>query len=56
MTHVYAWGPRGGMVGAMSRKGQFCRVLVRGGMNSALIEFQDGFWAVVSRNALRRLK
>lgn len=46
----YAWGPR--LMG-FDRKGQLCRVLVRGAMNSALIEFADGFRAVVSRNALR---
>lgn len=50
---MYAWGPR--LMG-FSRKGQPCRVLVRGKMNSALIEFEDGFRAVVSRNALRRAK
>jgi hypothetical protein len=50
----YAWGPRGNMPGAMSRKGQICRMLVRGAMNSALIEFEDGYLAVVSRNALRK--
>lgn len=37
-----------------SRKGQLCRVLVRGKMNSALIEFKDGYRAIVSRNALRK--
>lgn len=51
---IYAWGPRGNMAGAMSRKGERCRVLARGSMNSALIEFEDGYLAVVSRNALRR--
>ena len=25
------------------RKGQRCRVLVRGAMNSCLVEFEDGF-------------
>jgi len=35
-------------------KGQRCRVLVRGRrMNSALVEFEDGYQAVVSRNGLR---
>ena len=52
-TYVYSWGPRGNMAGAMSRKGQRCRILARGSMNSALVEFEDGYWAVVSRNALR---
>ena len=49
--YVYFWGPR--LMG-FSRKGQACRVLVRGSMNSALIEFEDGFKAVVSRNAIRK--
>ena len=45
----YAWS-------RMDRKGQLCRVIVRGKMNSAWIEFQDGFQAVTSRNALRKVK
>ncbi len=40
----------------MGRKGQRCRVLVRGGMNSALVEFEDGYRVVTSRNALRSVK
>ena len=56
VTYVYSWGPRGNMPGAMSRKGQPCRLIARGSMNSALIEFQDGFRAVVSRNALRKVR
>jgi hypothetical protein len=43
----YAWN-------RMDRKGQLCRVIVRGKMNSAWIEFEDGFQAVTSRNALRK--
>lgn len=39
------------------RKGERCKVLVRGGMNSAMVEFErDGFRAVISRNALRKDK
>jgi len=45
----YAWN-------RMGRKGQRCAVLVRGAMNSCLVEFEDGFRAVTSRNALRRAK
>jgi hypothetical protein len=37
-----------------SRKGERCRVLVRGTMNSALVEFEDGYRVVTSRNGLRR--
>lgn len=36
------------------RKGERCRVLVRGLMNSALLEFEDGYRVVTSRNGLRR--
>jgi hypothetical protein len=52
--YIYRWGvkfPR-----TLDRKGQRCRVLVRGRMNSCAVEFQDGFRAVVSRNALRKAK
>jgi hypothetical protein len=56
MTHIYAWGPRGNMPGAMSRKGEKCKLLARGAMNSALVEFSDGYLAVISRNALRRIR
>ncbi len=39
----------------MGRKGQLCRVLVRGARNSCLVEFvEDGFKAVTSRNALQK--
>ncbi len=34
--------------------GRRCRVLARGAMNSALVEFEDGQREIVSRNALRR--
>lgn len=37
------------------RKGQPLRVLARGTMNSALIEFEDGTRHVVSRWAFRKL-
>jgi len=40
----------------MGRKGQLCRVIVRGRMNSAWVEFEDGFQAVTSRNALRKAR
>lgn len=51
-AYVWAWGPRFPRV--LDRKGQACRVIVRGGMNSCLVEFRDGYRAVVSRNGLRR--
>lgn len=36
------------------RKDALLRVICRGTMNSALVEFEDGYRAVVSRNGLRR--
>jgi hypothetical protein len=48
--YTYAWN-------RMGRKGQHCRVLVRGKkMNSCAIEFEDGHRAITSRNALRKRK
>jgi hypothetical protein len=46
------------MPGAISRKDERCRIVApppgkKARMNSLLIEFVDGFLAVVSRNALR---
>jgi hypothetical protein len=39
------------------RKGQQCRVLVRSRrMNSALVEFEDGYRVVTSRNYVRRAR
>ena len=32
----------------------YCRVLVRSKMNSALVEFEDGYRVVTSRNYLRK--
>lgn len=36
------------------RKGQACRVLARGRMNSCLVEFVDGYKTVTSRNYIRK--
>lgn len=46
-TYIYRWNREG-------RKDQRCRVLVRGKMNSVLVEFDDGFRMVTSRNAVRK--
>ena len=53
--YVYRWAKCLGMpvIGGV-RKGQLCKVLVRGKRNSCLIEFPDGLQAVTSRNALRK--
>jgi hypothetical protein len=60
--YIWAWGMvvkrnRAGrhFVTRMSHgKGMRCRVVCRGAMNSALIEFEDGYRTVTSRNGLRR--
>lgn len=57
MIYRYAWGPRLVIPGlpALSRKGELCKLIARGAMNSALVEFlRDGERAIISRNALRR--
>jgi hypothetical protein len=46
---VYRWN-------RMNRKGQLCRVIARGTMNSAWVRFLDGFEAITSRNALKKFK
>lgn len=51
MSHVWYWKPR---MGEKSRKGMLCRVLVRGGKNSILVEMEDGEWVVCCRYAVRR--
>jgi hypothetical protein len=43
-------------LGERNRKGMRCRVLVRGGKNSILVEMEDGELVVASRNAVRRIK
>lgn len=48
-THVWHWKAK-----LKERKGQPCRVLVWGKMNSILVEFADGFRVVTSRYAVRR--
>jgi len=50
--YIYAWGPS--FMRPTNRKGMRCRVLVRGKMNSCLLEFEDGFQTITSRNAIRK--
>jgi hypothetical protein len=38
------------------RHGTLCRMIARGKMNSALIEFEDGVRHIVSRNAIRKVR
>lgn len=54
-AYVWSWGTCGGKYPVLGqRKGDMCRILARGKMNSALIEFLDGYRVVTSRNGLRR--
>lgn len=50
MTHRWYWKKY-----LTERHGQLCRVVVTGRMNSALIEFSDGYKVVSSRYAVRKL-
>lgn len=54
--YIWAWGPHPDepWMTQLDRKGKRCKVLARGTMNSALIEFEDGFRTVASRNGLRK--
>jgi hypothetical protein len=45
--YIYRWN-------RMGRKGQACIALARGTMNSCMVQFDDGYIAITSRNALRR--
>jgi hypothetical protein len=47
-THVWHWRSK-----LAERKGQRCRILARGRMNSILIEFEDGYRVITSRWAIR---
>jgi hypothetical protein len=49
--YVYHWANNAKRA---ALKGRRCRVVARGAMNSALVEFEDGQREIVSRNALRR--
>lgn len=53
--HIWYWRASG--LRTVDRKGQRCRVLARAPkMNSALVEFEDGFKVVTSRYAVRKAK
>jgi hypothetical protein len=47
--YIYRWDRQG-------RKGQPCWVLARGTMNSCLVEFEDNYRMVTSRNAIMKRK
>jgi len=49
---IWVWKARG--LPPSTGRGDRCRILARGRMNSVLIEFKDGERAVVSGSGLRR--
>jgi hypothetical protein len=49
--HTWYWRSRLG-----ERKGQRCRIVTSGKMNSILVEFEDGYRVITSRHAVRKLQ
>jgi hypothetical protein len=52
-THLYRWHR---VMAGQDRHGQPCRLLATGARMSALVQFADGWRAITSRRALRRLR
>lgn len=53
MNRLYVWRVHTRLP---ERFGQRCSVLVRGTMNSCLVEFEDGLRVITSRNYLRKAR
>lgn len=51
--YYYAWGNNAKRA---TLKGRRLRVIARGSMNSAMVEFENGQREIISRNALRKVK
>lgn len=51
LDYPYVWRVR---TRIPERFGQRCRVIARGALNNAQVEFPDGYWVITSRNYLRR--
>jgi len=49
MNYIWFWKKK-----QHNRKGQPCKVLKRGKMNSILVEFTDGYKVITSRFAVRK--
>jgi hypothetical protein len=52
--YIWSWGNPAKYPVLGLRKGQPCRVVCRGAMNSALIEFEDGYRVITSRYGIRK--
>lgn len=53
MTHRYAWANN---EKRKTLKGRKCKILVRGKMQTILVQFENGQCETVSLRALRRIK
>jgi hypothetical protein len=53
VSYPYFWRVRTRLP---ERFGQRLAVLIRGRMNSCLVEFEDGYRAITSRNYMRKVK
>lgn len=51
MTHVWYWRKW-----LPERRGQPCRIVAVGRLNSALVQFEDGYLVVTNRRAVRRIR
>jgi len=51
MKYIFFWKNNPKRLTLFNRE---CRIIIRGRMNSALVEFENGQREIVSRNALRR--
>lgn len=49
-THEYVWGNNEKRA---TLKGRYCRILLKGGMRSVMVEFENGQREIVSHRALR---
>lgn len=49
LPYIFRWNRQG-------RKGQRCKLLARGKMNSICVEFADGFRMITSGNAIMKVK
>lgn len=50
-THTWYWRKW-----LPERNGQRCRIVAVGKLNSALVEFSDGYRVITNRRAVRRIK
>jgi hypothetical protein len=54
--YPYIWHWKPNALRTLDRKGQRCRIVCRGAMNTVMLEFEDGYRVTTSGNGLRRDK